>query len=102
MRNTYTAAARAAHAPGDDTLARALKEALNSRALRARPSGHKCIDPARCGGGNYSGHRASFRFAGVVSFVFREYYRPDSAENQHSAPCWVRAVAPKCKLCEPD
>ena len=47
MRNTYTTAARAAHAPGDDTLARALKEALNSRALRARPSGHKCIDPAR-------------------------------------------------------
>ena len=57
MRNTYTAAARAAHAPGDDTLARALKEALNSRALRARPSGHKCIDPARLrrGGGNASG-----------------------------------------------
>lgn len=51
MRNTYTAAARAAHAPGDDTLARALKEALNSRALRARPSGHKCIDPARCAAG---------------------------------------------------
>ena len=57
MRNTYTTAARAAHAPGDDTLARALKEALNSRALRARPSGHKCIDPARLrrGGGNASG-----------------------------------------------
>ena len=58
MRNTYTTAARAAHAPGDDTLARALKEALNSRALRARPSGHKCIDPARLRrrGGNSSGH----------------------------------------------
>ena len=38
MRNTYTAAARAAHAPGDDTLARALKEALNSRALRVASS----------------------------------------------------------------
>ena len=62
MRNTYTAAARAAHAPGDDTLARALKEALNSRALRARPSGHKCIDPARLrrGGGNTSGRRAEY------------------------------------------
>ena len=62
MRNTYTAAARAAHAPGDDTLARALKEALNSRALRARPSGHKCIDPARLrrGGGNASGRRAEY------------------------------------------
>ena len=62
MRNTYTAAARAAHAPGDDTLARALKEALNSRALRARPSGHKCIDPARLrrGGGNASGRPAQY------------------------------------------
>ena len=50
MRNTYTAAARAAHAPGDDKLARALKEALNSRALRACPSGHKCIPLARAAG----------------------------------------------------
>ena len=50
MRNTYTAAARAAHAPGDDSLARALKEALNSRALRACPSGHKCIPLARGAG----------------------------------------------------
>ena len=59
MRNTYTAAARAAHAPGDDTLARALKEALNSRALRACPSGHKCIPLARAaGGGNSSGRLA--------------------------------------------
>ena len=47
MRNTYTAAARAAHAPGDDTLARALKEALNSRTVRGCPSGHKCIPLAR-------------------------------------------------------
>ena len=70
MRNTYTTAARAAHAPGDDTLARALKEALNSRALRARPSGHKCIDPARLrrGGGNSSGQLGSFplRWRGIV------------------------------------
>ena len=57
MRNTYTTAARAAHAPGDDTLARALKEALNSRALRARPSGHKCIDPARLRRGEDPGCR---------------------------------------------
>ena len=45
MRNANTAAGRAAHAPGDDPLARALKE-LNSRALRVRPSGHKCAIPS--------------------------------------------------------
>lgn len=46
MRNTNTAAGRAAHAPGDDPLARALKE-LNSRALRVGgPSGHKCAIPS--------------------------------------------------------
>ena len=45
MRNANTAAGRAAHAPGDDPLARALE--LNSRALRVvRPSGHKCGIPA--------------------------------------------------------
>ena len=48
MRNTNTAAGRAAHAPGDDPLARALKE-LNSRALRVvGPSDHKCRIPRVC------------------------------------------------------
>jgi hypothetical protein len=42
MRNTYTAAMRAADAPGDDPLARALRE-LNSRALRVCPSAHKFV-----------------------------------------------------------
>lgn len=50
MRNTYTAAVRASHTPGDDTLARALKEALKSCALRVCPSGHKCIPLARTAG----------------------------------------------------
>ena len=48
MRHTNAAAGRTAHAPGDDPLARALKE-LNSRALRAAcPSGHKCRIPRVC------------------------------------------------------
>ena len=62
MRNTYTAAARAAHAPGDDTLARALKEALNSRTVRGCPSGHKCIPLARPPGKHFlRTHRVPLR-----------------------------------------
>ena len=51
MRNTYTAAERAARAPDDDAVA--LKE-LNRRSLHVCPSGHKTEDiPAVWRGGCY-------------------------------------------------
>ena len=100
MRNTYTTAARAAHAPGDDTLARALKEALNSRALRARPSGHKCIDPARLRAGEAI-PADTYSVSASLAW-YRLYSAIDPTAQQTKWITEVRAVAPKCKLCEPD